>query len=138
MFRLIKSDNFRFDPSGFFFNQSGHAAIGLPAVFLGALAWNWVFGEMPQKEILGGILVFSYLALVELAAQGWRKWDTIEDTAFFSYGVAMTLAVFTEIGIGSGRVVGRPADALGLFFIFALHLLWGVMRRYIDRKMSQD
>lgn len=126
---LIIPDNFSRDPGGFLVNQFGHAAVGLTAVFLSSVAWQEVAGEMPLKIALAAFVIGIYFCVVELAIQGWRKWDTIEDTIFVSYGVAMTLTVFSEAEVGSGLVVGAPADAMWLFWMFVLHLIAGVFWR---------
>lgn len=130
---LIVPDKFRRDPGGYFVNQFGHASAGVAMVFLGAVGWQEWAGEMPVKWALAAVLIGGYFLLIEMALQGWRGWDTAEDTVFFSYGVAMTLIIFSEARLGSGMVIGAPSDAMGVFTVFALHLMAGVAWRFYER-----
>jgi hypothetical protein len=124
---LIVPDDFRNDWRGYVVNQFGHAALGVLMVFAISTSWVWVAGEYPHKEAIALIVLVAYLGVIELAVQGWRGWDTLEDTAFTGYGVAMPLLAFSEAQ--PGILTGSILDAAGIFFMGFFHLMAGAIWR---------
>lgn len=126
---LFEADDFAGDWYGWATNQISHIALGVFLVFLICMFGFVVADEMPYKGAVYALILFGYVAF-ELAAQGWRGWDTVEDTVFTAgYGAGGTLAGFSEVSAGSPMVA---VDVVGLapFFTMAVvHLTAGALYR---------
>lgn len=81
-----KPDSFRDDPYGYLTNQLGHGWLGFSLN-----TWVcWVLytfgGAWPNQVSVYLWVTAVYFILWEAGTQGWRGWDSIEDTAFVAYG----------------------------------------------------
>lgn len=130
---MLAPDNFRAQPYGYLTNQLGHIGLGVLLVFLASRGWFEIAGEYPVKWHVWLSITAIYLGLVEWWAQGWRKWDTIEDAWFTCvYGAGAPLTAFREVAPGDPSVsVDLPG--LDVFFLFAgAHLAVGVFVRFLQ------
>jgi hypothetical protein len=128
---LIAPDNFKGDPYGWATNQIGHAfAVGcLALVYVPAIVFFVVMGEFPPKWIVVASAAVTYLAF-EIATQGWRRGDTIEDWWFVVvYGVSGTMASFTEVTPGNPVAAFDPMAALPYVALMGAHLAFGAWLR---------
>lgn len=131
---LIRPSAFWDDPYGYLTNQVGHIGLGVFMAFVASRAVFELTGEFPVRlHVWVSVLAF-YVLVIELTLQGWRGFDTIEDTAFTCfYGAGAPLWVFKEVAVGSGAISGDAA-ALDLFFLAAgSHLALGVSLRLYSR-----
>ena len=93
--KWFKASSFESDSYGFLTNQIGHTLfVGALGVFLLAVPFWVIVGEYPFRwqlflAIVVGYVVFEF-------RQGFRGWDTIEDTAFVSYGAGGSLYASLE------------------------------------------
>lgn len=131
---LIRPDSFARDWRGYVVNQFGHAAAGVVMPYVLSIAAVALWGEVPFKWQIALLSIAFYPFVIELAIQGWRAWDTVEDTVFVSYGVAMSLMTFTEVR--PGVIEGRIDAAAGVFCIGTLHLMGGAAYRFYRAKIA--
>lgn len=134
---LIRPSAFLNDPYGYLTNQLGHIVVGVFLVFLVNRAAFEVFGQYPYKIHVWFLIVTFYVLIVEIRMQGWRGFDTIEDTAFTCfYGAGAPLWAFSEVAAGSPIVAGNIAMLDVFFAVAALHLTIGVgyraYRRFLE------
>ena len=126
---ILEADDFANDWYGWVTNQLGHIALGVFLVFVAALVGFLHVGEMPQKVAIYALILTGYVCF-ELGVQGWRGWDTIEDTVFTAgYGAGAILAGFTEIEAGQPHLAVNILGVAPFFAISALHLFAGAMYR---------
>lgn len=128
---MIQASAFKGDPYGWATNQIGHAlAVGcLALVYVPALVFFAAMGEFPPKWIVVLSAAITYMAF-ELMSQGWRGADTIEDWVFVVvYGVAGTMASFTEIAPGNPVAAFDPMAAMPYVAFMATHLAFGAWIR---------
>lgn len=90
---MFKPDDYRTDPYGFLTNQISHGYVGMFAMAFYCWAVLHLTGEYPDQTIAGITLIAVYFVGWEVAAQGWRGADTIEDTYFVSLGVVPWFAI---------------------------------------------
>jgi hypothetical protein len=89
----------------------------------------WITGEFPPKWaiVVGAALAY---AGYEIAFQGWRGGDTVEDWFFVVfYGVAGPVVSFTELRPGSSLAVFDIMAALPFIALLSVHLLFGAWLR---------
>lgn len=131
---MIEPDNFKTDPYGYLTNQLGHIGLGVLLVFLISRGCFELVGEYPIRLHVWLITGAFYLFVAELAVQGWRGWDTIEDTIFtVFYGAGAPLWAFKEVTPGDAALAAS-LPALDMFFAAAgLHLLVGVLLRAFSK-----
>lgn len=126
---ILEPDDFADDWYGWLTNQVSHIGLGIFAVFFLSLACFLFVGEMPYKIAAYTVILLGYL-LFEIVGQGWRGWDSMEDTAFVvAYGAGGVLSAFSEVSPGSPMVSFSLIGAAPFFFIAAAHLAAGVMYR---------
>lgn len=126
---LLEADEFPNDWYGWATNQISHIGLGVFIVFAVCLASFGIFGEMPYKDAVYATVLFGYLAF-ELGVQGWREWDTVEDTTFVTfYGAGGALAGFSEIAPGDAVLSVNPIGLLPFFAVAVLHLVAGSLFR---------
>lgn len=126
---IFEPDDFEGDWYGWLTNQVSHTGLGIFAVFFLSLACFLFAGEMPYKVAVYAVILFGYL-LFEMVGQGWRGWDSLEDTAFVvAYGAGGVLSSFSEVSPGSPLVSFSVIGAAPFFFIAATHLAAGVIYR---------
>jgi hypothetical protein len=131
---FIRPDDFKAQPYAYLTNQIGHIGLGVLLVFLASRGFFEVFGEYPVKLHLWLAITAVYFGFVEIWAQGWRGFDTIEDTVFTCvFGAGAPLVSFREAKPGDvGLAVDLPT--LDPFFIGAGALLAiGVAVRFSQR-----
>ena len=126
---MITPDDHSRDPGGFFLTQVGHAAAGTFTVYVLCIAFVALIGEIPVKWVLIVLGFGFYLGVIELWIQGWRRWDTIEDTAFFGYGFALPMLTFSAETSGGG-ISGQIDTAAGVMAWGLAHLAGGTYRRW--------
>lgn len=124
---MLAPDNFRGQPYGYLTNQLGHIGLGVLLVFLASRGWFEIAGEYPVRLHVWVIIFAGYFVGWELWLQGWRGFDSIEDTIFTCfYGAGAPLWAFYEVAPGIPTLeVNLPA--LDMFFLAAgAHLAIGV------------
>ena len=94
---LNRPETFARDPYGALTNQAGHVLLGGVAVCAVCASWALAFGEMPHRWPTGLILIALYAVMIEWWRQGWRRGDSILDTAFVALGVAGPLVTLVEV-----------------------------------------
>ena len=130
---LNTPDDFKCNFYGGLTNQISHIALG--AIVSGFLicVWNFIYGEMPYKEIYIFVVCALYLLNIEIVAQKSFSIDCFIDTYFVSLGVCFLIYPFSEKyhpEIGFYLVVNANAVFL-LFFISIISLFaysWKRMR----------
>jgi di/tricarboxylate transporter len=119
------------DPYGGFLNQWGHYTGGAASFMMACGAWFIVDGEMPPRYIAAGVLVLAYALLIEVAAQGWRGLDSVEDTLFVAMG-AITVASSVEEAAAVGWLSQVTINVGGLMasiaFAFSACLVYAATR----------
>ena len=135
----IKPDDFKADPYGYLTNQLGHICLGVFVAFFVSRACFEIIGEYPVRLHVWLISGAFYLFVVELAAQGWRGWDTVEDTIFtVFYGIGAPLYAFKETMPGDPLLTANM-PALDVFFLAAgTHLLVGISLRIFQRLAARS
>lgn len=127
--RHFEQDDFADDWYGYLTNQIGHIALGLMMALAVSLIWFVFAGEMPFKRWAWGACFVAYLAL-ELV-RGWHGWDSVEDTVYTAgYGSGGAFLIFSEITPGEPFLGFNIFLAGGIAAIAAVHLAWGVSRRW--------
>ncbi len=113
---LSQPSKFANDPYGGLLNQWGHYSLGAAIFVLTASGYFMAFGEMPYRIPLAAALILAYASLIELAWQGWRGKDSIEDSLFFSGGVITVAASTHEIAIRYpySVILFRPEEAFAM------------------------
>ena len=133
---LFLPSAFKRDPYGWLTNQTGHVFLGVVLAYLICLGWLVMFGEYPVRAWVWGVILAGYLCF-ELFGQGWRGWDTAEDTIFVvAYGAGGALFPFHEVTPGSPEVTADMAAALPFFYACLVHLFAGVTHRPFSGKSS--
>lgn len=126
---LTVSDSFPDDWYKWASNQGTHFTLGVAAACLGTVLWVHVAGEFPDKLWLFVSIAAIYAAF-ELAFQGWKGWDTVEDWIFVSvYGAGNAVLVFTEIQPGLLAATAHLDKAALGFGMFFGHLAAGIAWR---------
>lgn len=91
-----------------------HIGVGVALVVALCTVWFLLVGEYPYRLHTWVIILTGYV-LFEAVCQGWRGWDTIEDTLFTAfYGAGGTLYTFTEIAPGSTEFRGGHRAPLAI------------------------
>lgn len=130
----LTPSNFRADPYGWLTNQVSHIGLGVVWALVACALVLVLFGEFPFRIAIWCIIALCYVGVVELAAQGWRGGDTVEDTIFVvGYGAGSVLWVFREYQIGTGLIIGDVWDALPFVGVAAFHLAIGYALRLRQR-----
>lgn len=124
-----ESDGFWRDPYGWLTNQLGHLALGVGLAWLVSVGVFLIFGELPYRIAAWALIVLGYLAF-ELTAQGWRGWDTIEDTIFVGFwGAGGALYLCRETTPMTSLVTFDLIEAAPFIAGLALHLRIGTRDR---------
>lgn len=117
---FAKPDAFPDDPYGYLTNQLGHGALGVMLTTVFAWLCLRITGEWQPQQAVVVFTVLTYFLVWECYLQGWRGWDSIEDTLFVFYGASLFLFIDMYFII----------DRLLVFFIGAAALLsYGVTKR---------
>ncbi len=129
MTSLTDPSAFPDDWYGWLTNQISHIGLGVFLTFaLCSLYWL-INGEMPYRVAAYMVIASGYLAF-EIYVQGWRRFDTIEDTVFtVGYGTSAILAAFQEITVGSPLVAVNILSLMPFFIVACIHLLAGSISR---------
>lgn len=90
---------FENDPVNWAYSQIGHGYLGMALTT--TITWTLfhVGGHYPNDWIIAGIVMIGYLLWWELDLQGWRGWDTIEDTLFVAAGAGLFVVIDMSIVI---------------------------------------
>lgn len=94
---LNTPSNFAGDWYGELTNQEGHTLLGVRVAFLICFISALVFGAMPYKILVVGLIGLCYLA-VEVR-QGWMAGDSAFDAAMVMTGAAGAIVPFTEVSV---------------------------------------
>ena len=130
---LFEPNNFRADPEGWVGNQSGHTLCGFVAAMVVSILWFVFTGEMPVSEHGWAVVALGYLAF-ELATQGWKGWDTLEDWVFVAvYGNGAAFYTAKESAPGTMLVIVNVAELCVIVAIVSLHFLIGFLIRLVQQ-----
>jgi hypothetical protein len=130
MGQLFTPDDFKDDWYGYLTNQVSHVGLGIFLVwFVCALSYS-MFGELPMKWAIFFSISILYF-LFEMTFQGWRRFDTIEDTIYVAvYGAGGTVLSFTEFVGGKTLVVFDVFAPILVISTFISHLIIGCVVRW--------
>lgn len=132
---LLTPSNFLDDWYGWLTNQVSHIFLGLFLVFVFSMAGFWAFGEFPYKINMLIAIGAVYFLGVEMALQGWRGFDTIEDTIFVvGYGASGALGASIEVMPGKTTIIMDLQPLLPFFYVLTAHLIAGVSWRLFIRR----
>lgn len=90
---MIQPDDFRGQPYAYLTNQAGHFLLGFCTVTFYVWAQVVVTGIYIPQSVAVAVCVSVYFGFIELALQGWRGLDTMQDTYFFACGTAAWLTI---------------------------------------------
>lgn len=108
--------------------------LGFGLVLLCCFVWFVLVGEYPYRLHTWLTIITGYF-FYEVFFQGWRGWDTCEDTIFVCfYGAGSTLYTVHEVTPGSTRFWGDISSIAPFFYVAVAHLFLGVMYRYFSGK----
>ena len=93
--------SFTNDPVNWVYNQIGHGYLGVAVTCLITYALYCTTGTYPNDFNIALAVPLGYLILWELDVQGWRGWDTFEDTLFVGAGSGLFVI------IDMSEVIGR-------------------------------
>jgi hypothetical protein len=126
---ILEPDAFLNDWYGWLTNQASHIALGVFVTFFICLFAFWIGGEFPFRSDVFLYCLSAYL-FFEVFIQGWRWFDTIEDTVFVvGYGVGAPLAALHEVQAGQSAVMVDVVALLPFFVVAGVHLAVGVAYR---------
>lgn len=137
---LNTPDNFHANPYFGGLNQVGHVAIG--AFFAGMICviYGVIFGEMPYKTAVLGVMAVFYGFGIEVRVQKSSLSDGLADTAFFLLGACAILFSFTEVAVSNSEILlklNRAEAVLSLVCIvlaLVLYILPRAVRKYRHNK----
>ena len=134
---LFSPDNFKGDWYGWLTNQVSHTFLGIFLVFFASMAGFSALGEFPVKLNMLIAIGAVYILFVELYLQGWRGFDTIEDSMFVvGYGAAGPLAASFELLPGKAAIIMDLDPLVPFFYVFIAHIIAGVAWRKFDSRWS--
>ncbi len=84
---MWRPDDFRVDPYGYLTNQISHGYLGMYSITFYCWSVFHLTGDYPSQDISGLMLIAVYFVIWEIGYQGWRGWDTMEDTYFVYMGI---------------------------------------------------
>ena len=87
----LQPEDFKGDPYGYITNQISHIFVGFSLVTVYSFVLN--LSEYPNQNFSALMVTLGYFLCWELLYQGWRKFDTIEDTFFIGLGTAPFLFI---------------------------------------------
>lgn len=82
-------DAFNDDPLNWAYSQIGHGYLGMAMVTIITWVLIQIHGDYPDDLIIVASVIIAYFFFWELDFQGWRGWDTIEDTLFVAAGAGL-------------------------------------------------
>lgn len=122
---LFTHDDFKDDWYSYLTNQISHVGLGLFLVWAVCAVSFTILGELPYKLTLFFSISVLYF-LYEMTFQGWRRFDTIEDTMFVAgYGAGGTVLAFSEFVSGKTLVVFDVYAPLYVIVVMIIHLVVG-------------
>lgn len=135
----MQASNFRADPYGWLTNQTSHMGLGVIWAMLACAAVLVTFDQFPYRVAVWSMILLLYLGVVELAWQGWRGADTVEDTIFVvGYGAGGLLYTMHETQPGTGNFTGNIWHVLPFVGVAAFHLAVGyAVRVYQSRQLQR-
>ena len=104
LINFFKPQAFEGDAYGYLTNQISHGYLGIVLTTYLVFSIFLLTGTYPQQGPAVICIIMAYFLLWEIGVQGWRGWDSLEDTLFVSSGAAMYL--FIEMDIVIFRLVG--------------------------------
>lgn len=126
--RAFAQDDFAGDWYGWLTNQISHIALGVLLSLVVSVAWFFLLGEFPVKQIGWALVTGLYVALE--VVRGWAGRDSFEDTVFAcGYGSGGAFLVFTEYRIGQPALTLNVTDVLPILAIACAHLIAGSILR---------
>ncbi len=132
--KLLTPDAFLDEPLGYAGNQLGHAGVGAILSFIICIIYFSVFGEYPFKIYVFSIILVGYIAF-ELKTQGFKGFDTFEDTVFVClYGAGLFLLSVSEIEVGNSEVNLNMLTVIPVLTIMLGHLMIGMVWRIFNEE----
>ena len=126
---LFEPNQYLGQPYKWLVNQCSHIVLGFVTILFICVSFHFLNGEYPVRVNVGAYSLVAYL-LFEILVQGWRRWDTIEDTVFVVvYGGWGTLIASREISIGDTAVTVNPYALTLVAMAVSVHLFLGYMWR---------
>jgi hypothetical protein len=120
-----------------FKHQGWKAWIGASAVIIFCIVWDLVVGSMPYRTLVFGWIVGAYFGLVEIAGQGWRGRDTLDDTYFFAIGAAGPLVALHEVETNLGPMLDlNNKNGLATFAVLIVSLLFYAYEKRLYRRQT--
>lgn len=108
-----------------FQHQFAKAWLGVGIVVIICVGWNAVCGSMPHRTLVFGWTVGAYFGIIEIAGQGWRGKDTLDDTYFFAIGAAGPLVSLHEVDTNLGPLLQlHEANTMAAFGVLLISLLF--------------
>lgn len=130
-------DDYAKEPELWLANTLSHVGLGVWLAIVSCGMWLYASGEFPEREAIGVLLVVFYLSY-ELARQGWRGFDTIEDTLFVAvYGGCGALYCFREVSPGSDQITAGLYDLVSASMFPLVHMIVGASIRIVRRKKHE-
>jgi hypothetical protein len=127
---LTEPSAFLNDWYGWLTNQGAHIFAGMFVAFWMCVISLFVMGELPYRVDVFAACLMGYIAF-EMFFQGWRGYDTIEDTVFVvGYGAGGPLSALNEIAAGGADASINIIGLIVFFVIAPIHLAFGVAFRY--------
>jgi hypothetical protein len=127
---LTEPSAFLDDWEGWLGNQTGHIYAGMFMAFWLCVASLVLMGELPHRVDVFAFCFIAYVAF-EIKFQGWKGYDTIEDTVFVvGYGAGGPLSALNEIAAGGADASINIIGLIVFFVISPIHLAFGVAFRY--------
>lgn len=117
---FFKPEDFKSKPYPYLTNQLGHIFLGFGITTWYVWALNYTSGVYPSQVMAFFVCVFAYFTVWECITQGWRQFDSIEDTAYFGMGSSVYLFIHMEWVI----------DRIALYLVLiSIPLLAGTLSR---------
>lgn len=96
---FFKPQAYERDVYGYLTNQISHGYLGIVLTTYFVFAYYMFTGAYPEQIPFVVCIVVGYLLLWEIGVQGWRNWDSIEDTFFVLAGASLYIFVGMDIAI---------------------------------------
>lgn len=85
--------SFPSDPVNWSYSQIGHGYLGFTITTL--LVWSLLYleGDYPNAQLIALLVPAVYFLWWEIDIQGWRGWDSVEDSLFVMAGAALYIFI---------------------------------------------
>jgi len=119
-------------------NQRSHILLGIEAATLWCILSFVLFGEMPYKTVVIGVVGLCYL-MIEAVVQGWKAGDSWFDMLMVMCGTGAIMLPFSEVSVAPWvvRLDFEPGIFAALCLVCYASLVARVARRYRASRRSQ-